>query len=324
MFRIKKMLLGIVAVSSAILLSTPRAQAGFALGDSVTISGEPVFAVKSGFDGFSPHHRAHLAQDALDNAIVTSPDLSPSCVSVQLMNGSPIVAFNGHRIITADFGSANAEGLSPRQLADRWASAIREKLADGPKMLAYRQTLMLNNPIQSAVVAKKQTVTPIQPAGLLPIRLEQAVISRDLKAGDVVTAVVYENYRSGDLLIPQGSQVFGRVTSVAPGAYEIVFEELRTPDGARTTMSGTLSCSNVSLGYPHPVCTLAIPAGQLTGQHTAARVPATIAIGALPQPSQTVAFVIRSDSEVNLETDQSLAVIIDNLTPIASLQSGTF
>jgi hypothetical protein len=316
MFRIKpKLLFGILALAGTAALS-PSAQAGFAVGNSVTIGGEPVFSVACPYDGFSPEHRAHLAQDALDNAIATDPALSPDAVKVEMAGGSPTVMLNSHRIITCDFGSAKAEGLTPQQLADRWACNIKAKLAE-PNALAYKRSLMLNNPIQSAVITKNETEMDLPRASAIPIRLEDKLATRQLKSGDEVTAVVYENYSCSDLFVPQGTQVFGRVEEVRPGAYEIVFDQLRTPDGTQTRMYGTLSACNISSSAPHPVCTLAIPAGE----STEARVPATIAIGATKQVQEEhIAYVIYPSSDVTISTDQNLALILDKVTPVASLQ----
>jgi hypothetical protein len=321
MVRTKQRLFQIAAVVCAVILSSPEAHAGFAIGNSVTIGGEPVFAVRSGCDGFSADKRAHLAQDALDNAIVTDPSLAPEGVKVKLIGGSPSLMLNQHRIITADFGSASAEGLSPRQLADQWAAKVKEKLSNRPMMFAYKQTLLLNNPIQSTVVSKEQTAVRLPAAITLPIRLQETISSRKLKAGDEITAVVYENYRCGDLLVPQGTQVFGRVTEVVPQSYEVVFDQLRTPDGTQTRMYGTLSACNIAAINPHPVCTLAIPAGESTD----ARVPATIGIGiAKQQDLRTVAFVTTSESDVTISSEQNLALILDKVTPVASLEARTF
>jgi len=317
---IKKML-QLSAVIGAVALCSPKANAGFAVGNSVTLGGEPVFSIQSGFAGFSPAARAVLAQDALDNAIATDAKLSPDCVKVESVNGSPSLVINGHRIATADFGCAKADGVSPQQLAQQWADKVKEKLANGQFISAYKQTLMLDNPIRSTVVSRNVTSINLPASTSLPIRLEQQVSTRQLRPGDEISAIVYENYRAGELMIPQGTQVYGRVSEVSPRQYQMVFDQLRTPDGRQTRMYGTLSACNLEAHAPNPVCTLAIPAGESTD----ARVPATIAIGTTnPAEAKTVAFVTSFDSDVTITPQQNLALILDKVTPIASLTSSVY
>jgi hypothetical protein len=82
------------------------------------MGGSPIFSILAAAEEFSPEHRAWLAQDALDNALVSSPSKGPDAVSVGRVNGAICVLLGGHKVVCADRASARMEKMSPEQLAD--------------------------------------------------------------------------------------------------------------------------------------------------------------------------------------------------------------
>jgi len=122
---------------------------------------EGVFKIDCGAEGFSAEHRAWLTQDALDNALVASADKSASAVSVERRNGALIVALGGRKVATADCNSAKAEGMTPEQLAAKWADGIRSFL-NSDQAAGYIASLKSPNPLQAdvAVVERRLFAQP--------------------------------------------------------------------------------------------------------------------------------------------------------------------
>jgi LysM repeat protein len=82
------------------------------------------------------------------------------------------------------------------------------------------------------------------------VRMNEAISSRTARVGDTFTTTVTEPVYSttGVVVIPTGSTVAGRVTSVQrakkggdPGAIDVVFNEVRLPNGTRRTINGSLT-----------------------------------------------------------------------------------
>lgn len=82
------------------------------------------------------------------------------------------------------------------------------------------------------------------------VRINDTLSSKTARVGNTFTAnvtdPVYSN--NGVLVIPTGSTVTGRVTSVQPargqgkpGSIDVTFFSLRTPNGARRAINGTLT-----------------------------------------------------------------------------------
>jgi hypothetical protein len=299
--------------ASLALASAPRAQAGFPMDNAVTISGKPVFYIDAASGGYSPAKRAQLAQDALDNAIANSSNLSPSAIGMQMQNGSPILTFNGHKILTVDYASARADHKSVDQLASDWASALSGRLRDQANMTAYKASLLANNPIQSTLVTTSAVATKDM---ALPVLFDTPLVSANLRPGAEICTTVSRPVQFGAFYVPADSQLIGKVENNGSTNLLITFNRLVTPSGADIPIRGTL-CHRINVALaPHPVCTLAEPAGQMTD----ARVPATIAIGGAPQ-SELVAMVITPDTDLALLPAGDFAVTIERVAPVALLQT---
>jgi len=291
------------------------ALAGFPMGRAVTMGGEPVFYIKAPADGFAPEHRAQLAQDNLDNALATAPECSPSLVTVDRVNDAPVVELNGHLIATADAASAQAENLTADQLAQKWADGIRSFLDDESRAQGYKRTLLGFNPIQASVTFSERRL--YVPAGTnLPITFDKVISSEELKDGDVISAKVSTDVPLGNCLVPAGSVLTGKAIEYESNKYKIVFTELRTVSGAEAPIDAVLvGQESVVACKPHPVCTISMPAGQVTN----ARVPAMIAIGALDEnKTEQIAFVRGSNFEI--VPGEEASVILNETTPVALLE----
>lgn len=108
-------------------------------------------------------------------------------------------------------------------------------------------------------VIRKTTVRKVAPAARLytvnsgqkmRVRLNDTLSSKTARVGTTFTANVTEPVYSdtGVLVIPSGSTVTGRVTSVVaaqkggkPGSIDVTFFNLRTPNGARRAINGSLT-----------------------------------------------------------------------------------
>ena len=314
----KNSLLAQAILLALALIGTPvqTALAGFPLGNAVTMGGEPVFWIKAPADGFSPEHRAQLAQDNLDNALATAPYCDPSLVKVERINGTVGLTFNGHLVATPDSVSANAENLTAEQLAQKWADGIKSFLADHNRSISYRDSLIGIHPIQGSVAYTERRL--YAPEGTaIPVIFEQALTADTLKVGDVVRGTVSQDVPIGHFLIPTGSVVSGTVVDNGSHQMVLAFSELKTPNGTITPIRASISTTYCTTSVkPHPVCTLSMPAGL----KTAARVPAMIAIGAPASETVTeqVAFVPGSHFEI--AAGREVSVILNDTTPVALVE----
>jgi len=299
--------------ASLALASAPRAQAGFPMDNAVTVSGKPVFYIDAAAGGYSPAKRAQLAQDALDNAIARSSNLTASAVSLQNLNGATILTFNGQKILTVDFQSAKADNKSLNQHANDWACALKASLGDQASISAYKATLLANNPIQSTMVS---TSTVAMKDMSLPVIFDSDLVAANLRPGAEICTTVSRPVQFGAFYVPADSQLVGKVESNGSTNLVITFNRLVTPSGADIPIRGTL-CHRINVAEaPHPVCTLSMPAGQLTD----ARVPATIAIGGIAQ-SDLVAMVITPDTDLAALPANDFVVTVERVAPVALLQT---
>jgi hypothetical protein len=315
-FQINKLFVGggLLAIALSVI-AWQSAKAGFPLGNAVTMGGEPVFWIKSSADGFTPEHRAQLAQDALDNALAIAPDCSPSLVTVERVNGAPVVELNGHLIATADLAAAESENLSPDQLAEKWADGIRSFLSNSGNAQVYKRSLLGYNPIQASISFTERRL--YVPAGTtLPIKFDKSLSSELLNPGEVIYGTVSEDVPLGHFMVPQGSVVKGSVVECEPNKYKIVFTELKTASGAETPINAVLiEKGTIVAQKPHPVCTISMPAGRFTN----ARVPAMVAIGAIgEEETEQVAFVRGSHFEI--APGEEVSIILNEATPVALLE----
>jgi hypothetical protein len=306
----------ILALASILALSaTAPAFAGFSQADNVTMGGEDVFKIASSADGFSAEHRAWLAQDALDNALVLSDDKSPSAVTVERRNGALIVALGGRKVATVDAGSAALEGCSVEQLADKWAQGIKSFLSDSDKASTYIATLKSPNQLQAdiAMVVERRLFAPAGTS--LPVTFTREISSQTCKAGDRIEAKLTQDVPMGNYVIPSGSLVIGELIETNPGVLAITFNMLRTPTGTELPICAT-ACESyyVRSAGPHPVCTIGIPANSYTNS----RLPATLGIGAVGASGTTTLAIQPGTSRV-IAFGEPFSVVLDSVTPVAVL-----
>jgi hypothetical protein len=310
----KNTLVGQAALLATLLtgLAVQKASAGFPLGNSVTMGGEPVFSIKSPAYGYTAEHRAQMAQDNLDNALATAPACSASMVKSERINGSPSLVMNGHLVATADFASADQENLTPEQLAEKWADNVRSFLADQEKSQSYRNSLIGLHPIQASIAYVERRL--FAPEGTtLRVVFDRVLSSNTLRLGDVVYGTVAEDVPVGHFVIPEGSVVTGKVMELETNRKVVSFTELKTPNGTECPINASIANTYfVVSDKPHPVCTLSMPAGL----NTDARVPAMIAIGAPTEKTEErLAFVPGSQFEI--APGQEVSVILNEVTPVA-------
>ena len=311
---IQKVLMGVTALS---MLISP-AYAGFAIGNQVTLGGQPAFTIAGSADGFSPDHRAWITQDRLDNALVLSSDKSPNAVNIERRNGAIVVTLGGRPVVTADGNSANIEGKPAMQLAEEWASGIKAFLSDETKTMNYVAELTGRNPINANVAIVERRI--YAPAGtVLPVVFSTALNSETIKAGDRIEGTLSQDVVFGSYVIPTGSTVLGLVQELSPGVHTVAFTTLRTPNGTEVPIAATLSGEYIiGTSGPKAVCTLSMPAGI----NTPCRTPATLGIGTLGGPGQRT-LVLRRGSNVIIAAGQPISLIFEQVTPVAVVVRNT-
>lgn len=318
----KKITVAIAALALAMYIPGQSVMAGFSDGCSVTMGGNPVFKITSGAEGFTPEHRAWLAQDALDNALVLSDNCSPSAVNVERQNGAWVVTLGGRLVATADGGSAEMEGLSAEALAHKWADSIKDFLADGDRTNNYVATLIGKKPVEASVAVLERRL--YAPAGLaFTARFAKDLTAADLEAGEIVEARLDKDVPVGHYVIPSESVVIGEVTQNDANDYVILFNTLRTPSGTEVPIKAYVATNyEVSTGAPHRVCTYAIPAGSANGMPgIVARVPAGVGIGAIDS-SRTSTLVLHKGVDV-IAAEKPVTLIFESTTPVAVITRDT-
>ncbi|MBY0358264.1 MAG: hypothetical protein K2W82_09710 [Candidatus Obscuribacterales bacterium] len=318
---IGKVKLALAGLSLAMLLPSQMAYAGFASGSAVTMGGDPIFRIASGAEGYTAEHRAWLAQDALDNALVLSRDKSPSAVTVDRVNGAWVVMLGGRVVATADSGSAEVESLSAEALANRWADSIKNFLADDSKTDNYVANLTGKNPVQATVAVVERRL--YAPAGLaFPVHLTRDIIASNLAPGEVIEARLDKDVPLGHYVIPANSTVIGEVVQNNTNDYVIRFTTLRTPSGTEVPISAYASADYVvSSSAPHRVCTYVIPSGSANGMPgVVGRVPASIGIGAV-SGSRTTTLVLNKNTD--LVASEPMILVFESSTPVAVITRDT-
>ena len=307
-----------LSLLSALAFTAAPALAGFSQGNEVTMDGSAIFRIDCAADGFSAEHRAWLSQDALDNALVLSNDKSATAVNVEKRNGAFIVALGGRKVATADSGSSKAEGLSPQQLATKWADSIRSFLGDDAKTQHYMAMLKDPNALQADVAIVERRL--YAPAGtMLPVAFTTTIDSENCRAGETIEAKITEDVPLGSYVIPSGSLVLGSLVETQPGCFGVTFNTLRTPNGTDVAISANATESYVvrSAG-PHAVCTLGIPADP----YASMRLPATLGIGAVGGAGSSSLALYRGTSRV-IALGQPFTVVLDAVTPVAVVNRST-
>jgi hypothetical protein len=103
---------------------------------SVRLAGQTMFTIPAA-GGTAADQRAETVQNNLDNALVAAKDRSPSSVNITYVKGLPVITLGGYQVITVDGATAKAASSTPAVLANKWASALRESLADQGSVSSY-------------------------------------------------------------------------------------------------------------------------------------------------------------------------------------------
>jgi hypothetical protein len=294
----KTVLLGIVAAG---LTTWQPALAGFSQGDSVTLGGQAIFRMADS-GGMTGVHRAWLAQDALDNALVAASDRSPAAISVGRENGAITVSLDGRKFATADANSASLAGTTAGALAENWAQSVRDFLSDQSRTTTYLETLKSENRISANIALRERTF--YAPAGMqFPISLRTGISTSTCKVGDAVEGTIDNDVLLGNYVIPAGTTVLGEVClarSGQPDSFTIRFNELRTANGTVVPIDAIcLDGASVSAVGPHRVCTYRIPSGMANGvPQVAGRIPAGIGVGALDTDGTNVLVFDKTAGEL--------------------------
>lgn len=308
----KALLLGVVIAG---LTGLQPAFAGFANGDNVTMGDQSIFQMAAA-GGFSGHHRAWMAQDALDNALVLATDRSPSAVTVERENGAVTVVLNGRKIATVDSNSAEQAHLTVAALAERWAESLRNVLTDTNLTGSYVATLKNNQLVNAEIVRLERTM--YAPAGLsFQVKLTSA-LSSDVKEGDLVEGTIDHDVALGNYVIPAGATVIGKVFEDNSDNFSIRFQSIKTSSGRMCPIDGIVSEEYaVNSKGPHRVCTYVIPSGMANGvPMVAGRIPAGIGIGAV-EKSGFNALVFHRNTANTLVAGRLLNLQLETTTPIA-------
>jgi hypothetical protein len=308
------MLLSFAALS--VVIGQP-ARAGFSSGDAVTLGGQPAFTMAGSAGGYTADHRAWLAQDALDNALVLSANRSPDAVTVGRENGAITVLLDGRRVATADANSAQLANMTAEQLAQSWAQSIKNFLSDSDRTEKYVATLKRDHSVQASVLVAERTF--YAPSGMtIPVSLTQLLSCKTVSAGDQVEAKLDADFPLGNYMIPAGSVVTGMVCEPQPNNFSISFSSICTPNGTLLPINAEATDEFVigSLG-PHCVSTYVIPSGMANGMPlVAGRVPARIGIGTSPSGSSLDVLVFHRNSN-DLAVGRPMNVVFEKVTQVA-------
>jgi hypothetical protein len=206
---------------------------------AVTTMGGPQFNIEANADGMTANQRAQIIQHKLDTAVSQAKSISPTLVSVQVVNNNPVVTFNGTLIATADGNSASRLGVSQMALAEQWAGTLRnylQTLEISTKQVATTRTVKTE-------VANLEEVAVIPREMTIPIQLTSCLQGRKCVPGQAIEAFLPTDVPLGPSFktyLPAGSRVLGELdyaSKYAPNHYGGVgamtphFYAIKTPDG---------------------------------------------------------------------------------------------
>ncbi|MBA3993987.1 MAG: hypothetical protein C0469_10705 [Cyanobacteria bacterium DS2.3.42] len=284
----------LVSAFAAGMMSWQPAIAGFNQGPTVTLGSQPMFRMASA-GGYTGEHRAWLAQDALDNALVQASDRSPSALRIARTNGAVVLTLDGRTVATVDSESANAANLSVDQLASEWAQSIQRFLGNSEQTNAYVATLKNEHQVQASIALLERRM--YAPAGLtFPINLSTLIVSADAKEGDKFEATIDRDVVMGHYVIPAGSFVLGEIVQGDGDNFNLRVDSLRTLNGTMIPISAFVTDTLVVASKTaHPVCTYVIPSGSANNQPLIiGRIPAGIGIGTEERASDRLFAFSRS------------------------------
>lgn len=267
-----KALLGLVALTIGV--GTLPANAGFNQGNWVTFSGEPMFQIKSGAAGLTAEKRAWVAQDNLDNALAVNPDKTPGSVQVCKVNGGYTIQVGGKYVLTADAESARMENMSALELANAWAGAIKDRLANQNDSERYISSLRDEHRLQANVSVTETDIVRSGEEGI-PFRMAEGTLTMSPDVADQCILVLKKNVVLENGYLPERSILTGVISKDGQGSY-VTFTKATTPSGKTVNLTNVVASTSFSTDAPHPVLTLNMPANPQTGS----REPALVGVGA--------------------------------------------
>ncbi|MDZ4837296.1 MAG: hypothetical protein SGJ27_26215 [Candidatus Melainabacteria bacterium] len=202
-----------------------------------------LFEIEANADRITAAQRARIIQKNLDDALIKAMDRRPDAVTVRIKNRLPVVELNGYHIATADQNSAIRKHMTEMELAEEWASSIRDCLSDSAAIEKYVAGLQAPVKVGAGLVKTQKHIAVVSPETRMPIKMLSAFHFDGTTTGDSVTAVLSRDIPLGpgfDTYIPAGTLVHGAVVSAdeyafngfpAPTSVTIQFSKLETPDG---------------------------------------------------------------------------------------------
>jgi Flp pilus assembly protein TadD len=103
----------------------------------VCINGQNLFTIQADAGGFSAAERTLIAERNINDALVASCDRSPNAVTIDTINGLPVVRLGGFHIVTIDSNTAELLNAPMNTIAIAWADSLRHMLADQTAMGVY-------------------------------------------------------------------------------------------------------------------------------------------------------------------------------------------
>lgn len=100
---------------------------GGANGNAVLVGGTPIMRVRVASGGFSPGQRADQIQQRVNKFLGQGP-IRPDDITVRPLGNEAVVDVKGQLLFTADWATARFNHSTPMQLANMWASHMRDVL----------------------------------------------------------------------------------------------------------------------------------------------------------------------------------------------------
>lgn len=134
---------------------------------AVRLAGQTLFVNRSAGGGLTIEQRADTIQKNLDNALVATKDRTPASVNIVYVKGLPVITLGGYQVATVDADNAKAANTTPALLAQKWASAIRNALADTGSVDSY--IAQLTGSFQASAPAAAPYAPPANTAYAPPV-----------------------------------------------------------------------------------------------------------------------------------------------------------
>lgn len=279
------MFLGAMMALSVALPQMAGAQEVVAARTTVITACGKLFSIDSNAANLTPEQRAQIVQKNLDNALIAAKHHTPDAVRVGMMNRNPIVTLDGFYIVTADANSAERNGMTQLQLAQKWADSIRFCMADAEAMKNYIAMLTGRYPNRTAstVNAGRSTDVAVLPWGMnLPVRLTAPLNTDNMRFGDTVTAELTTDVPlepKFNAYLPAGTVALGNLVDAKPfnpnnfagkRAAMVDFYALQTPDGSQIPINGHILGGANTFRYVtvNPIksaCCAELPKAQISG-----------------------------------------------------------